>query len=53
MTNKKTQIQDFNEVQEMATTETSKIINRLMKVLKNYGLTAEQINEIIIAITEQ
>lgn len=53
MTNKKPIIQDFNEVQEMATTETSKIINRLMKVLKNYGLTAEQINEIIIAITEQ
>lgn len=50
MTNKPNQI---NEVQEMATSEAIKIINRLSKLLKNYGLTAEQINEIITAITEQ
>ena len=33
-------------------TETAKIINRLVKVLKKYNLTAKQINEIITAVTE-
>ena len=42
----------LKEADEMAT-ETAKIINRLTKILKQYGLTAEQITEIITAITEQ
>lgn len=46
-------MQDYEKEAEKMAQTIEKIINRLCKILKQYGLTAEQINEIITAITEQ